>query len=103
MRSINSVKRWLIQGLPALALFAALALQIASLPILETARDQVFDLYQRARPRPSADMEMPVRIVDLDDESLRRLGQWPWPRNQVARLIDALNEQGVRVIAMDIV
>ena len=39
----------------------------------------VFDQYQRWRPRVSG-AERLVRIVDIDDESIRRLGQWPWPR-----------------------
>ena len=44
----------------------------------------VFDAYQRSRPRPYH--PAPVRIVDIDEASLARLGQWPWPRNKVARL-----------------
>ena len=40
----------------------------------------VFDLYQQAKPReipPPA--QKPVTIIDLDEQSLQTVGQWPWP------------------------
>ena len=41
-------------------------------------RALVFDQYQRVAPREY--QPVPVKIVDIDDESLARAGQWPWPR-----------------------
>ena len=32
--------------------------------------------------------QSPIVVVDIDDESLRRYGQWPWPRNLVAELVN---------------
>jgi adenylate cyclase len=61
----------------------------------------VFDSFQRLKPREY--QPVPVRIVDLDDASLARLGQWPWPRTQVAKLVDRLNALGAAAIAFDIV
>ena len=61
----------------------------------------VFDSFQRAHPRQYRDA--PVRIVDIDDESIRRLGQWPWPRTDLARLTTALTDAGASAIAFDIV
>ena len=43
----------------------------------------VFDAYQRSMPRRY--QPAPVKIVDIDEASLARLGQWPWPRTKVAR------------------
>jgi adenylate cyclase len=63
--------------------------------------DLIFDAYQRAHPRPYQDV--PVRVVDIDDETLARLGQWPWPRTDMARLIQTLANAGAASIAMDIV
>ncbi|MRT32968.1 CHASE2 domain-containing protein, partial [Xylella fastidiosa subsp. multiplex] len=37
---------------------------------------------------------MPIRIVAIDDAALQRYGQWPWPRDLVARLIDAAGRSG---------
>ncbi len=71
-------------------------------PFLQAARVAVFDFYVAQQPRPY-DPNLPVRIVDVDDESLERLGQWPWPRTRTARLIDALRNAGAKVIAFDAV
>ena len=45
----------------------------------------VFDIFQRIQPREYVDA--PVRVVDLDDASHERIGQWPWPRTDVAQLL----------------
>jgi adenylate cyclase len=42
-------------------------------------------------------------VVDIDDESIRRLGQWPWPRTQIAKLTDRLGQAGASVVAFDVV
>ncbi len=63
--------------------------------------DLIFDAYQRQAPRPYQDA--PIRIVDIDEESLARLGQWPWPRTEVAKLTQALADAGAASIAFDIV
>ena len=61
----------------------------------------VFDAYQRSSPRPYRDAG--VRVVDIDDESVRRLGQWPWPRTDLADLTQAIAEAGAAAIAFDLV
>lgn len=59
----------------------------------------VYDRAQRAsRTAPSAD----VVIVDIDAASLEELGEWPWPRNIHAGLIDRLHSSGARVIAFTV-
>ena len=44
-----------------------------------------------------------MRIVDIDEASLKKLGQWPWPRTDLAKLLDRLNELGAATIVFDIV
>ena len=45
-----------------------------------------------------------VVIVDIDDKSLKEIGRWPWPREQVAKLTRNLFEQyGVAAIGYDVV
>ena len=44
-----------------------------------------------------------VVIVDIDEKSLARLGQWPWPRDIIAQLVDAIDAAGARVMGFDIV
>jgi adenylate cyclase len=60
-----------------------------------------FDRLQQAFPRPAADL--PVRVIDIDEASLARLGQWPWPRNRLAAMVDRLSELGVAAIAFDVI
>ncbi|SFU11109.1 adenylate/guanylate cyclase domain-containing protein [Mesorhizobium sp. YR577] len=69
-------------------------------PQLKLAREATFDQYQRWAPR--AFEQMPVRVVDIDETSLRQFGQWPWPRNRMATLVDRLSEMGASAIAFDI-
>lgn len=42
-----------------------------------------------------------VVLIAIDDRSLEALGQWPWPRDVHARLLDRLTEAGVRNVALD--
>jgi adenylate cyclase len=60
-----------------------------------------FDSFQRLDPQPY-DPTLPVRIVDIDQASLDRVGQWPWPRTTVARLLENLTAQGAAVVAFDV-
>jgi CHASE2 domain-containing sensor protein len=40
-------------------------------------------------------------IVDIDEKSLRRYGQWPWPRYRIATLLDKLKNLGPLSIGLD--
>lgn len=59
-----------------------------------------FDTYNKLKPRAASDR---VAIVDLDEASLKALGQWPFPRTVMADLVTSLNDLGAKVIAFDIV
>ncbi len=61
----------------------------------------VFDAYQQIKPRTAA--ESAVLVVDIDDESIRRLGQWPWSRTMLAKMIDRVTEQGAATVGLDII
>ena len=60
-----------------------------------------FDFYQRVWTRPAR--AAPVSVVDIDEASLSRIGQWPWPRRQIAALVDRLTEAGAAVVALDMI
>ena len=63
-------------------------------------RDLVFDTYQRLIPRNSTDR--PVLVIDIGDESLARIGQWPWPRTILAEMVTRLKDAGTAVVAFDV-
>ena len=66
-------------------------------------RLKTFDFYQQVKPRPIPKPEEKlVTIIDLDEESLRRVGQWPWPRNILAELVRRLTQMGALQVAFDI-
>jgi PAS domain S-box-containing protein len=44
----------------------------------------------------------PVVAVDVNDESLAHLGQWPWPRRYYVELVDHLREAGAAMIVFNI-
>jgi adenylate cyclase len=43
-----------------------------------------------------------VTIVAIDDRTLAAVGQWPWPRNRLASLVDAIAAQKPLAIGLDI-
>ena len=43
-----------------------------------------------------------IVIVAIDEESIKRLGKWPWDRGIHAKLIKILKQAGARVIVFDI-
>jgi len=69
-------------------------------PQLKLARELVFDQYQRFAPR--AYEPLPVRVVDIDEASLEEIGQWPWPRDRIAKLVDRLADLGAAAVAFDV-
>ena len=86
----------------AALLLLAVALRIADPEPVARLRLSVFDSYLNLAPRP-ADDRFPVRIVDIDEPSLAKIGQWPWPRTKLAAIIDALKAAGARTITLDMI
>ena len=41
-------------------------------------------------------------FVNIDDNSLKTIGQWPWPRQISAKLIDKISQSGAAAIGVDI-
>ncbi|MEZ5935208.1 MAG: adenylate/guanylate cyclase domain-containing protein [Alphaproteobacteria bacterium] len=82
-----------------LLLVLALGLRLLDPAPLEALRLQTFDLLQRSQSDRAADQH--VAIVDIDEESLARLGQWPWPRTEIALLVDHLLEAGAVAVGFD--
>ena len=81
-------------------LLAALSLFITFGEPANPLRHAVFDGYQRLFPleRTSG----PVTIVVVDEEDLRRYGQWPWPRTRIAELVERIAEHKPLAIGFDI-
>jgi len=87
----------------AVLVFALIAAWVFYLrpPLLTSLRALAFDAYQRAAPLPAL-ADSPVKVVQIDEASLARLGQWPWPRTTMAELTSRLRDAGVATIAFDV-
>ncbi|MEO8856656.1 MAG: CHASE2 domain-containing protein [Burkholderiaceae bacterium] len=62
-------------------------------------RQLLFDGYQRILPRVRE--AQPVTVVTIDERSLKLVGQWPWPRNKLAVLVDAIASYQPVAIGLD--
>ena len=68
---------------------------------LVSANKRIYDLFFTKRGEQAHDSR--IIIVDIDEKSLKNLGQWPWPRYQFAKILDNLTEANVAIIGLDIV
>ena len=82
-------------------LLLSLALLVWNPGPVQGLRNIAFDGYQRLAPRVYEDRK--VRIIDIDEASLAKLGQWPWPRTRMAELVERAHGAGARVIAFDVI
>ena len=90
------------QGRPAaMALLCGLSLLLIfpEHSPLQVGQLALFDRYQRVFPRQSA--SQPVLIVEIDEASLKQIGQWPWARNRTADLVDAIARYKPLAIGLD--
>src|SRR5260370_28355450 len=107
MKRLKLLRRWFKRrfGYARLACLALLvgfaALRVLDSAPIEELRVRTFDGFQRIDPRKKT--ARPVTIIDIDDKSLEKLGQWPWPRTRIADLVPELTRLGAVVIAFDVV
>src|ERR1700687_144147 len=98
MKRLKKIRRWFgrkfgYARLVCLALLIAIAaLRVADFAPIEELRVRVFDTFQRVDPRVKT--ARPVTIVDIDEKSLAKFGQWPWPRTRIADMIISLTQLG---------
>ena len=85
-----------------LALLALLLVPILwqDMPVVGAMRLAWLDGYQELSPRERH--SAPAVIVAIDEVSLGRFGQWPWPRTLIAQLIDKLGAARPAAIGVDV-
>jgi adenylate cyclase len=107
MKRLRILRRWFgrkfgYARLLCLALLIGVAaLRVADFAPIEELRFRTFDTFQRFDPRVKT--ARPVTIIDIDEKSLAKLGQWPWPRTRIADLVTNLTKLGAVVIAFDVI
>ncbi|HET6156893.1 MAG TPA: CHASE2 domain-containing protein [Dongiaceae bacterium] len=99
LKRVNAAMRGRAAGIALLS--ALIAVRMLDPVAIERLRFQQFDTMQQIAPRDTT--ISPVAVLDIDEDSLRRIGQWPWPRNVIARLVERLTELGAASIGFDVV
>ena len=82
--------------LTILVLITLSALDVAG--IKSRISNVVFETYITIKPRESSGE---IIFVDIDDMSLSKVGQWPWPRDEIAQMITNIKDAGAKVIIFD--
>ncbi len=69
---------------------------------------RVFDEFEystldfRYRLRPPQKVDSDIVIVEIGDDSIEKLGKWPFPRNYHALVVNALKSSNVKTIVFDV-
>jgi adenylate cyclase len=106
MKRLRILRRWFkrrfgYSRLLCVGLLIGLAaLRVADPAPIEEFRVRTFDTFQVIDPRVKT--ARPVVIVNIDEKSLAKFGQWPWPRTRVADLVTNLTRLGAVAIGFDI-
>ena len=108
MKRLRILRRWFARRIGyarlvcLLLLIAFAALRVADPAPVEEIRVRTFDTFQRFDPRAKLE-KPPVAIVDIDEPSLAKIGQWPWSRTLIADMVSSLTKLGAVVIAFDVI
>ena len=66
---------------------------------IQTLERTAYDFGVRSSQRDPGDQ---IVVIAIDDQSLDKLGRWPWPRDIIAKMIGKLDEAGAKVIGSTI-
>ena len=108
MKRLRILRRWFARRIGyarlvcLLLLIGFAALRVADPAPVEEIRVRTFDTFQRFDPRAKLE-KPPVAIVDIDEPSLAKIGQWPWSRTLIADMVSSLTKLGAVVIAFDVI
>ena len=83
----QALKKYIKIWLPLLGVCFAFLPLADPFKIFSSLQKFSFDTLQIIKPR-NISSEDPVIIIDIDDLSLQTIGQWPWPRNVLAAMVD---------------
>lgn len=109
---IKRIARFLLKGrrLPV-ALGLVITLLVSSLQVLppqglgaliDRLDNLIYDQRFTLMPKPQANPEHKIVVVDIDERSLQAEGQWPWDRFKLGQLVERLEGYGVLVTGFDI-
>ncbi len=68
---------------------------------LDTLELKFYDLMMQLRAESRISNE--IILIDIDDDSIEKLGRWPWPRSLLAKGITKISAAGAKVIGLNII
>ena len=80
-------------------LLLLISLKIINPPFIKSVSYLSFDLYQKVFVKKK---DSDVVIIDIDEKSLGKFGQFPWNRTVFAKILDQLNTSDPKAIGFDI-
>ena len=70
-----------------ITLILCLGIKIWDPFLVEVSRLNFFDFLQRSHEQVSSDQ---IILVDIDEKSIQKYGQWPWPRKDLAEALSSI-------------
>jgi adenylate cyclase len=83
-------------------LVAVLFLLVETSGIIPLVDYRCYDLLTNIAQKPAARVSSSIVVVEIDEASLRVLGQWPWPRVVLARILEKILLQRPAAVGFDI-
>ena len=77
-----------------------IALKIVNPSFIKSISYLSFDLYQKVFPLKKRETD--VIIIDIDEKSLGKFGQFPWSRSVFAKIIENVNTSNPKAIGFDV-
>lgn len=71
-------------------------------PFIKRIDGLIYDAFTKLNLREQEQITR-VIIIDIDEESIKAEGRWPWPRDKLATLLEQLKKAGVAVVVFDII
>ena len=99
-QKMNFLKRHpgLFLGLGIMILF--LGLWFVRFQFIDTLELKYYDVMMKLRGQPDAESD--IVMVDIDEDSIEKLGRWPWPRSLLSTGIRKINAGKPRVIGLNL-
>jgi serine/threonine-protein kinase len=89
----------IILGMSITILF--LVLSVYRMEFLDSLELKFYDVMMNLRSESNSPSE--IVIVDIDDDSIEKLGRWPWPRSLLAKGVTKINAGNPRIIGFNFI